>query len=137
MDDQLVAVSATRTAGGELKEDYVFVDWGPEFSMAHSRWFPNLKPPQLKMQVGSGIPGFLIANGKTAYVPYRIADDYVAAGQLHFVEGCPRFPFPAFAVWTDNAPAQILDSALAVLRQAAENAPWIELAASKTAGAQL
>ena len=131
MDDLLVAVTADPHHTGELGKEYIFVDWGPEFTMAHSRWYPELRPPQLRMQVGAAIARFLIANGKAAYLPYRIADDYVAAGQLHFVEDCPRFPFPAFAVWTENASGEIMDTALQALRQAARDAPWIELGDQK------
>ena len=81
----------------------------------------------MMVQIGAALPKFLIANGMTAYLPYRIADDYVAAGKLHFVKDSPSFPFPAYAVWTENKSADLIMLALDELRVAAKNAPWIEL----------
>lgn len=127
MDDPLILVSGRKDHDGILADDYIYANWGPEFAIAHSRWYPELKPPQLMMQVGPSITRFLIDNTKTAFVPYRIADDYVAAGQLHVVKNSPTFPFPAYAVWTENAAKELLEQALDTLRDAAKNAPWIEL----------
>ena len=127
MDDRLILVAGRKDHEGATSDDYIFTNWGPEFAMAHSRWYPDLKPPQLMMQVGAAIPRFLIDNGKAAYLPYRIADDYVAAGQLHVVKNSPAFPFPAYAVWTENAPADLREPALDKLREAARNAPWIDI----------
>ena len=132
MDDRLVLVTSRQDHNGDLGDDYIYTDWGPEFAMAHSRWHPSLKPAQLKMQVGAAIPKFLIENARTTYLPYRIADDYVATGDLHFVEDSPRFPFPAYAVWTENTSAELLTTALDQLREAARNAPWIEIESQET-----
>lgn len=127
MDDKLVLVSAIKDHSGELGEDYIYADWGAEFAMAHSRWFPSLKPARQVVQLGPAIAQYLIDNRKTAFLPYRVADDYIEAGDLHFVEGGPEFPFPSYAVWTENKPPELLDRALEELRTAAKNAPWIEL----------
>lgn len=127
MDDRLVLTSAIENHDGNLGDDYVYADWGPEFAMAHSRWFPSLRPPKTVLQLGPAIARFLINNNKTAFLPYRVADDYVAAGKLHFVKGGPEFPFPSYAVWTENKPRELLNKALLELKHAAQNAPWIEL----------
>lgn len=127
MDDRLVLVSAKPGHDGRIGKDYIFANWGEEFAMAHARWYPEIKPPQIMVQLGAAIPRFLIENGLTAYVPYRIADDYVADGRLHFVRGSPSFPFPAYAVWTRNKAPETMSLALDELRKAAKNAPWIDL----------
>lgn len=127
MEDQLVLVSSQKNHNGELKDDYVFANWGQEFSIAHSRFYPELPPPQIMLQVGGSTPQYLIENKKTAYMPHRIADDYVAAGKLHLVKDAPTFPFPAYAVWTEQKGEEILIPVLEELRIAAKNAPWIEL----------
>ena len=127
MDDRLIMVSARENHDGILGDDYTFANWGPEFSMAHARWYPDKKPPQIMMQLGAAMPQFLIDNGLTSFMPYRIADDFVAAKKLFFVKDSPSFPFPAYAVWTENKPKELLSLALDELRIAADNAPWIEL----------
>ena len=128
MDDHLVLVSAIEDHDGVLGSDYVYAAWGEEFAMAHSRWFPSLKPPKLMLNLGPSLADYLINNHLTAFIPYRVADDYVAEGKLHFVKGAPEFPYPSYAVWTQNKPQDLLDAALTELRQAAKDAPWISLA---------
>ena len=127
LDDILVLVSGIEDHNGILGSDYIYADWGVEFGMAHSRWFPNLSPPQMMLKLGPSIVQYLIDHKKTAFLPYRVADDYVASGQLFFVSGGPEFPFPSYAVWTENKPKELMELALAELRTAADNAPWIEL----------
>ncbi len=127
MDDHLVLVTAKEDHDGILRDDYVYSVWGEEFAMAHSRWFPELKPPQAVLQLGPEIVPYLIKNKKTTFLPYRVADDYVADGRLHFVKDGPEFPYPSYAVWTENKSKEILDIALKELRVDAKAAPWIDL----------
>lgn len=127
MEDRLVLVSSRKNHNGKLEEDYIFSNWGQEFSIAHSRFYPDLPPPQTMLQVGSALPHYLIENKKTAYMPHRIADDFIADGKLHLVKDAPTFPFPAYAVWTEHKSEEILMPVLEQLRLAAKNAPWIEL----------
>lgn len=127
LDDKLVLVTAIEDHDGELGDDYVYATWGPEFAMAHSRWYPSLKPPKTVLQVGPAIAQYLIDNQKTAFLPYRVADDFVEAGKLYFVKDSPVFPYPSYAVWTEKKPAKVIRDAISELRIAAKNAPWIEL----------
>lgn len=127
MHDDLVLVSAIKGHGGVLGDDYVYADWGAEFAMAHSRWFPSLKPPKTVLRLGPSLAQYIIDNGLTAFLPYRVADDYVASGQLHFVKNGPDFPYPSYAVWTENKPKGLIEGAIEELRRAANAAPWIDL----------
>jgi DNA-binding transcriptional LysR family regulator len=127
LDDMLVLVTGDEMVKEISEEHYIYCQWGPEFAIAHSRWFPGLKPPQISLRIGTSIPQYLIKNRKSAYIPYRMADDYVADGSLHFIEGAPSFPFPAYALWTTNKGESKFEFALEELRRAAREAPWIEL----------
>ncbi|MDJ0613949.1 MAG: LysR family transcriptional regulator [Rhizobiaceae bacterium] len=127
MDDALVLVTGKKDHDGTLRSDYVYSNWGQEFAMAHSRWFPELKPPHIQLDLGPEVAQYLIDNEKTTFLPYRIADDYVAEEQLFFVKDAPEMPFPSYAVWTETKPKEILDIALEELRYDAKHAPWIEL----------
>ncbi len=125
LEDLLVLVTADPEQKHQKVENYVYCDWGQEFAIAHSRWFPGMKPPQLNLRLGTLLPRFLIETGKAAYMPYRIADDYIAHGKLFFIDGAPRFPFPAYAVWAGTSSSGRTEKALQHLRSAAEQAPWI------------
>ena len=127
MDDRLVLVSTKANHSGVLGDDYIFENWGEEFSIAHSRWYPDLSRPQLSTQVGASLVRYIIDNNKTGFLPYRVADDYVASGQLFFVTGSQTFEYPAYAVWTKYKSPDLIDVALDELRKAAKAAPWLEL----------
>ena len=127
LEDQLVLVASNHAVNDGWHRNYVYSDWGQEFAIAHSRWFPDLKPPQISLSVGTSLSRFLIEAKKAAYVPYRIADDYVLRGELQFVPDVPRFSFPAYAIWTENKRSEKIDRALTQLRIVAKNAPWIEV----------
>lgn len=127
LEDQLVLVASNHAVNDGWQRNYVYSDWGQEFAIVHSRWFPNLKPPQISLSVGTSLSRFLIEAKKAAYVPYRIADDYVLRGELQFVQDVPRFSFPAYAIWTENKRSEKIDRALTQLRIVAKNAPWIEV----------
>lgn len=127
LNDDLVLVTALKDHSGTLSDDYVYADWGEEFAIAHSRWFPSLKPPKTVLRLGPSIAPYIIEHGLTAFLPYRVADDFVASGQLHFVDDGPVFPFPCYAVWTNDKPKALIDVAIEELMLAADNAPWIDL----------
>ena len=127
LDDRLVLVSANNDFNSVFDSEYIYCNWGSEFAIAHARWFPGLKPPQVSLRIGTSIPQYLIQNGKSAYIPYRMADDYVAEGKLRFIKDAPSFPFPAYAVWTLTKELSRIEFALEELRTAAKDAPWIEL----------
>lgn len=127
LDDMLVLVTGDENTKEISADSYLYCQWGPEFAIAHSRWFPGLKPPQVSLRIGTSVPKYLINTKKSAYIPYRMADDYVADGSLFFIKDAPSFPFPAYAVWTANKGKSKLDFAIDELRLAAKEAPWIEL----------
>lgn len=45
LDEKLVLVASWDAKLDEIEDDYVFVDWGPEFVHAHSLELPNLPIP--------------------------------------------------------------------------------------------
>lgn len=127
LDDRLVLVSANKNFQSVYKRGYIYCNWGAEFAISHARWFPGLKPPQMSLRIGTSMPQYLIQNQKSAYIPYRMADDYVAEGKLYFIKDAPSFPFPAYAVWALNKDLSKIQFALDELRSAAKDAPWLEL----------
>lgn len=123
MDDSLVLVSAIPDPPAGIDENYVFMDWGPEFAAAHSRWYPDFQLSRTTLLVGAAAAPYLIRNRRSAYLPYRVADDYIMAGTLHPVPDAPELPYPAYVVWTTGKSEKVLDQALDCLRDAARRAP--------------
>ncbi len=123
MDDRLVLVSGHPKSSDEIDDNYIFMDWGTEFTTAHSRWYPDFRLSRTTLMIGAAAVPYLIRNRKSAFLPYRVADDYIAAKKLHLVPNAPEYPFPAYVVWTSGKPKNIIDAALDCLREAARNAP--------------
>lgn len=126
LDDRLVLVTANDSAQATAADDdYIFVDWGPEFTVAHGRWYPDFRLSRLTMEAGGQVADYLVNHKRSAYLPYRVADDYILAGRLHIVKDAPDFPFPAYAVWSSHKEEALLEPALDCLRGAAKDAPLI------------
>ena len=123
MDDQLVLVSGQSDPQEGIDENYIFMDWGSEFITAHSRWFPDFRLSRTTLMIGAAAVSYLIRNKKSAFLPYRVADDYIASSALHLVPNSPRHPFPAYVVWTSGKSEEVLTDALRCLREAARRAP--------------
>ena len=123
MDDRLVLVSGRPETYNELDEGYIFMDWGPEFTAAHSRWYPDFHLSRTTLMLGAAAVPYLVRHGRSAFLPYRVADDYIASGALHMVPDSPELPYPAYVVWTGAKPEHIREKALECLREAAAIAP--------------
>jgi DNA-binding transcriptional LysR family regulator len=83
-------------------EDYVFVDWGPEFRQGHGQAFPDLKTPAVSVGLGALGLQHVLAHGGTSYFPMRTVRSYLAAGRLFAVEAAPDFRRPAWLVYSQE-----------------------------------
>lgn len=102
LEERLVLVSTRRRAVADWDEDYVLVDWGPEFRAAHSQAFPDLKTPAVSVGLGALGLQHVLAYGGTGYFPMRVARSYLAAGKLFEVTGAPEFRRPAYLVHAED-----------------------------------
>lgn len=122
-DDTLVLVSTrARSASDGWIEDYVFVDWGPEFRAKHGEAFPDMETPAVS--VGLGILGlqYILDNGGSGYFPMRVVEPLVGQGKLFAVDA-PTVRRPAYVVYTSSPKDErTMDLALRELRRVADEA---------------
>ncbi|MCJ9430670.1 LysR family transcriptional regulator [Kordiimonas marina] len=124
-EEHLVMVSngpeGVRAEGAGLPpDDYVYVDWGPEFRADHSLNFPDLILPGLHLDVGTLGIDYLLENPASGYFPLRIAAPHIAAGRLHTVGDAPTFSYRTYAAYSEEADAAVMATALEGLRTIAE-----------------
>ncbi|MBF0325365.1 LysR family transcriptional regulator [Magnetospirillum moscoviense] len=120
LDERLVMVSTKPRAVEEWDEDYVFVDWGPEFRQGHGQAFPDLKTPAVSVGLGALGLQHVLAHGGTSYFPMRTVRSYLAAGRLFEVTGAPDFRRPAWLVYSpDDGRGEWFRTALEGLRYVA------------------
>jgi DNA-binding transcriptional LysR family regulator len=110
---------ARRTPGKPRAEDYVFVDWGPDFAAHHNLSFPQLSNPGTYVDLGPLALQFILSAGGSGYFRTQAVAPYLRSGRLKLVRGAPEFMFPAYAVYAEAADPKIVAPALAGLRHIA------------------
>lgn len=94
LEERLVLVS---TQPESWDQNYVFVDWGPEFRAAHGQAFPEMRTPAVSVGLGALGLQHIVSSGGSGYFPMRVVRPLVAKGSLHLIEA-PEFRRPAYLV---------------------------------------
>jgi len=102
IEEELVLAASFEGRLKDVKDNYVFVDWGPEFVHAHALALPDLTNPGLTLSLGAMAADYVIGRGKAAYLPARYIKRYLDDGQLHLIPDAPAFPYPVWAIWRDD-----------------------------------
>jgi DNA-binding transcriptional LysR family regulator len=89
-------------------DEYVLIDWGPEFRADHLLNFPHMAKPVLQLGIGTLGLEYLKAVPASGYFPNRVVSSEIANGWLRLIENAPRFGYAAYAVTseTEGIPAQ-------------------------------
>ena len=102
-------------------EDYIYVDWGPAFYAQHSSHYPDLERPAQVVNIGWLGVQIIISNGGSCFVPVRMAEPLIRAGQLFHMPNSPQFKLPAYMVYSHNSDSIVLEQILESLRAQAAN----------------
>lgn len=117
--EHLVLVATRTGAKGPGDDDYVYVNWGPEFFYKHSMHFAERNAATLVASIGwLGLQHILNGSG-SGYFPLRLVQDLLDAGKLTRVEDVPSFELPAYVVYPTDADPALFGIALNGLRQVA------------------
>jgi DNA-binding transcriptional LysR family regulator len=120
LEERLVMVSTKRRTVDDWDDDYVLVDWGPEFRAAHGQAFTDMKTPAVSVGLGALGLQHILAYGGTGYFAMRVVRGYLASGRLFEVAGAPEFRRPASLVYAqDDAREEWFHTALDGLRYVA------------------
>ena len=112
MEEELVLASSFAGSLTEIADDYVFVDWGPEFVHAHALELPELTNPGLTLSLGAMAADYVVMRKAAAYLPARYIKRFLDEGRLHLVPDAPIFPYPVWSIWRDD-----LDPAIRTLAE--------------------
>lgn len=120
LEERLIMVSTQTRTVTEWDNDYVFVDWGPEFRQSHGQSFPDLKTPAVSVGLGALGLQHILAHGGSGYFPMRVVRNYLGNGRLFKVDDAPEFRRPAWLVYTqEEGRADWFGTALEGLRHVA------------------
>ena len=117
MDEQTVLVtSATQGASGN---EYIEVDWGPEFHSQHRSSYPDASGPSLSVNIGWLGLQYMLRHGGSGYFPQRLVREYIARGELIEKPDTPRFVLPSWLVYQGNRDIPLIDPILDSLKDLA------------------
>ncbi|MBB3193081.1 LysR family transcriptional regulator [Roseateles terrae] len=115
LEEKLVLVT-TREDATLRPEEYVYVDWGPEFAAQHGLAFPHLVNAGISVGLGPLGREYVLAAGGTAYFRLQVVTPYLRSGRMHRIPGAPEFLYPAYAVFAEGADMAVVRPALEGLR---------------------
>jgi DNA-binding transcriptional LysR family regulator len=119
LDEILVAVSTNPGADENWWEDYVFVDWGPEFRANHHTAFPDAPSPALSVNHGPLALDYILTVGGSGYFRMEAARPHLERGKLHLVADKPRFSYSIYALYSAKADDQLIERVRTGLRATA------------------
>jgi len=85
----LVSTEPGLTCAQAIQANYIKVDWGQSFAVAHARHFPDLPSPALQVGLGRMALAFLLNGAGSAYLAEPMVHEHLAAGRLHLVSDAP------------------------------------------------
>lgn len=103
-EERIVLVSTHRRhapapdGGPGWADEYVFIDWGPEYRAEHALAWPDLPTPAVHFNVGTVALEFILRNGGTGYFPLRMVRRHLGERTLFRVSRVPSFERPVFLV---------------------------------------
>lgn len=117
LEEKLVLVTTDPNAKDCPPENYVYVDWGPEFANHHAMAFPEIGNPGIVVG-GLGLLGlnYILEGHGCGYFRQRLVEPHLKSGKLHLVPGAPSFFYPVYAVCSAQTDDELLQVALQGLR---------------------
>lgn len=116
LEEQLVLVTSADAPHEAGAADYVFVDWGPDFTLHHGLNFPDAVDSGLSVGLGPLALSYILEAGGSGYFRRRMVAPHLAAGRLHLVPGAPSFSYPIYAVCSGHSDDELIARALEGLR---------------------
>ena len=100
-EEELVLVSAARGDARRRTDDYILVDWGPDFREDHAIAFPKRSGARLTLDIGPMAVEYLLNNEGSGYLPARLVRGHLSRGRLKLVARARRFSVPVAAIYPE------------------------------------
>lgn len=102
-------------------EPYVYIDWGEEFRRQHDAALPDQARAEVSFNLGPLALQYILDAGGSGYFRSRVVQSYLDNGLLEQVSKAPEFTFPTYLVYSRQRESSILNQALKLLRELANN----------------
>jgi DNA-binding transcriptional LysR family regulator len=98
--DEMVLVASSRRSKAPYSDDYLYVDWGPDFQAAHAATYPDCATPRLFLQLGAIALPHLLRGGGAGYFPRRLVRQALGERRL-FEVNRPVFHRQAYLAYPE------------------------------------
>ena len=85
------------------RKNYVMVDWGTSFVIAHARHFPDMPTPRMRVGLGRLAKALILSRGGTAYLAEPMVRRQLEDKRLFQVEDAPVIERIAYGVYPANS----------------------------------
>jgi LysR family transcriptional regulator, flagellar master operon regulator len=119
-EEELIAVTTAKKPRALSADDYVYVDWGPDFAAHHDAAFPGLRDVGLHVEHGPLALRYILAVGGTGYFRTRAVRPYLDSGRLSRAKKAPAFSYSAYAAHSTQSDPALVQWALSGLIEAAK-----------------
>ena len=99
--ERLVQVATEPRSVQSWDPAYIYVDLGPEFRRQHSQAWPTDETAQMTFGSSAWAIDYLLENGGSAYLPWRLIAPFLGEGRLHAIDGSPEFSRPLYMAWRE------------------------------------
>ena len=107
-DEEITLVSTNRTLT-EIDSNYIFVDWGEEFTNFHHGIFPDIPHARMTFRLGQVTLNYLLNNEGSAFMPRRLVQPFLDSEKLFVVEEIPVFSMPVHLTWRIGLDSYLFD----------------------------
>jgi DNA-binding transcriptional LysR family regulator len=101
-EEELVLVSAGRGDARRRTDDYILVDWGPDFREDHAIAFPKRAGARLTLDIGPMAIDYLLSSEGSGYLPHRLVRGHLSRGRLKLVARARRFTVPVGVLYPES-----------------------------------
>jgi LysR family transcriptional regulator, flagellar master operon regulator len=119
LEEALVAVTTDPEAKALGGDEYVYVDWGPDFGSSYHAAFPEASSPAVSVNHGPLALEYILASGGSGYFRMEAARPHLKSGRLHLLADKPRFAYSIYAVYSAKADERLMERVRAGLRSVA------------------
>lgn len=116
LEEELILVRSGEPRALARVDDYVRVDWGPEFQARLNLNHPEYASSGLSVAIGWLGLQHILEHGGSGHFPERLVRSHLEEGTLQRVVGAPSFRLPAYAVYATERDDAVLDPALRTMR---------------------
>ena len=120
LDEALVLATSGEDDLRRPGENYIFVNWGPEFAADHAEAYPERAHTGLHLDLGVLGIGYLLETQASGYFPLRTVAPLAAAGRLRIARRARRFVYPVYLAYPEERDTRLYDPLLGELRAIAD-----------------